>query len=155
MTGQPTKALPSARRGPTAAKDIYFVHKNSVRNRPAALIDRGANGGIAGCDMRIVYWTDRYIDLHGIDNHAVSALRVGTFGGVIRTNLGERILIAPQLAHMPSGKTILSAGQMEHFKTTVHEKSPTIGTGEAPTITTLEGHIIPITIRHGLPYIKL
>ncbi|MCA1806916.1 MAG: hypothetical protein LC687_03505, partial [Actinobacteria bacterium] len=55
---------------------------------------------------------------------------------------------------MPDGRTIISTGQLEHFKIIVNEKSKTI-TGKTPSIVTLEGYEIPISTRQGLPYIKL
>ena len=59
-----------------------------------------------------------------------------------------------QYAHMPDAKTIHSAGQMEWYNTKVDEKSPVV-TQRMPSITTLEGYVIPISLRNGLPYIKM
>jgi hypothetical protein len=55
---------------------------------------------------------------------------------------------------MPDGRTILSTGQLEHFKVKVNESSKQV-TGATPSITTLEGYVIPIATHRGLPYIKL
>ena len=38
-------------------------HTNQV------MVDRGANGGLAGSDMRVIYRTYRKINIQGIDNH--------------------------------------------------------------------------------------
>ena len=98
--------------------------------------------------------TGRSIDLSGIDNHTVNNLPIVIAGGVVRTNKGEIILVLNEYAHMPNGKSIHSCGQIEFFKAHVHDKSPKI-TGKAPCIMTLEGHVIPISIINGLPYIKM
>jgi hypothetical protein len=55
---------------------------------------------------------------------------------------------------MPEGRTILSTGQLEHFKIKVDERSMKV-TGKVPSITSLEGYEIPISTRQGLPYIRL
>ena len=110
----------------------YHVNKKqTLHAKWRALVDRGANGCIAGSDMRIVEWTDRHIDLTGVDSHTVRNLRVGTFGGVVRTQRGEIIVIVHQAAHMSDGKTIISSPQAEHYKTKVNDKS-TIVTGKIP-----------------------
>ena len=50
----------------------YDVNTKSLRNvRPGILVDRGANGCIAGRDASVVTRTDRFIDLTGVDDHTV------------------------------------------------------------------------------------
>ena len=58
-----------------------------------ALVDRGANGGIAGNTLRIISQSDRSVDINGIDNHQMKNLRVVTAGGVIETQRGPTIAI--------------------------------------------------------------
>ena len=70
----------------------------------SALIDRGANGCIAGNDMRVVAKSEKTIDLSGIDDHTVRNLAIVTAGGVVRTQLGEIIMIIHQAADMTSEK---------------------------------------------------
>ena len=41
---------------------------------------------------------------------------------------------------------------MENFGWTIDDKSPTF-TGAVPTVKSLEGHIMPMAIKHGLPYL--
>ena len=120
----------------------------------ASLIDRGANGGIAGTDTRVIQDTGRTIDLSGIDNHTINNLRIVKAGGVVRSNKGEIILVMNEYAHMPNAKSIHSCGQLEHYKTSVYEKSPKV-TGKTPCLMTIEGHVIPISIISGLAYIKM
>ena len=119
-----------------------------------ALVDRGANGGIAGSNMKLVRWSGGTVDIHGIDNHRVSATRLGTFAAVIRTHLGERIGVWHQMASMPFGKTILSPIQMEFHRVSVNEKTPHV-TGRTPALVTPDGYITPMEIYDGLAYLQL
>jgi hypothetical protein len=100
--------------------------------------------------MKVIETTMHTIDLSGIDNHTVRNLAIVTAGAVVRTNLGEIIIILHQAADMTSdSRTILSAGQLESFGCTIHDKSPVITTGE-PHIRPSDGCIIPISFRKGL-----
>jgi hypothetical protein len=47
----------------------YHVSKSSRRHSRGAMIDRGANGGIAGSDTRRISDTGRTVDVVGIDDH--------------------------------------------------------------------------------------
>jgi hypothetical protein len=46
----------------------YTVSSAMRRNSHASLVDRGANGGIAGEDVRIIETTLRSVDIQGLDN---------------------------------------------------------------------------------------
>ena len=74
-------------------KTNYHINCRQTRRLWASLIDRGANGGIAGTDTRVIDTTSRTIDLSGIDDHTVRNLPIVTAGGVVRSNRGEIILI--------------------------------------------------------------
>jgi hypothetical protein len=45
-----------------------------------SLIDRGANGGVAGTDIRVIFKTGRTVDIRGIDNHQCTNIDIGTVG---------------------------------------------------------------------------
>ena len=117
-------------------------------------MDRGANGGVAGGNMRPISWTNRMVDLNGADKHTVQELQIRTFSAVTESECGPIIAVFPQMAYIPDGKTIISCPQVEHYKNTVNKKSPHV-TGKTPCIVTLEGYRIPITVRNGLPYIPM
>ena len=104
--------------------------------------------------MTIIETSENSIDLSGIDDHTIRNLKIVKAGGVTKSSHGDIIIVIEQAAHMPDGKTIISCGQLEHFKIQVEEKSKTI-TGKTPCITTLEGYKIPMATRRGLPYISL
>ena len=150
VAGRPFKVLPSA------LKDHLkiSIYQSKMLNTSDALMDRGANGGVAGDGMRPVGWTDRFVDINGVDDHTIRQLRIGTFGAVTRSQKGNIIIVVPQLAYMPDGKTIISCCQVENYKVEVNEKSPHI-TGKIPCVKTLEGCGIPIAIKNGLPHMQL
>ena len=62
----------------------YSVSKHTASSK-GSLIDRGANGGLAGSDVRIVHKSSnpRYVDVSGIDSHQVTDLPIVTVGGVV------------------------------------------------------------------------
>ena len=122
----------------------------------AALIDRGANGWIAGDDVRLIEWCADQppVNVTGIQAHTVKKVPIGNFGGVTTSQRGEIIVVINQGAHLPGTHSIISALQMEAYKCEVNEKSHHIS-GELPKIITPEGYIIPLAIRNGLPYMKL
>ena len=71
-----TKVLSAKRsRQIQVSKRYLFQHANHTNNR---LVDHGANGGLAGSDMRVIHKTHRKINISGIDNHEVTGLDVVT-----------------------------------------------------------------------------
>lgn len=132
----------------------YRVCNRKVDKNRGALVDRGANGGIAGSDVRIISKTDRKVDVSGIDDHEMNNLPVVSAGGVVNTQRGPVLAIFHQYAYVPSGKTIHSCIQMESYGVKVDEKSIKLNQG-SQTITTIEGYIIPLDIIHGLAYMQM
>ena len=60
------------------------AHRKVNSNR-GALVDRGANGGLAGSDVRIIARTDREVNVSGIDNHQMMNLNFVSAGGVVQS----------------------------------------------------------------------
>ena len=143
-----TKVLSAKRsRQIQVCKQYIFQHANHTNNQ---LVDRGANGGLAGSDMRVIYKTHRKINISGIDNHEVNGLDVVTAATLLNTSLGKVIGIFNEYAHLGKGSSIHSSGQLEWFKTHVDEKS--IKVGGTQLITTLDGYSVPLLIKDGLAY---
>jgi hypothetical protein len=132
---------------------VYSVSASRTK-RPGALIDRGANGGVAGEDVRVIHKLHRTVDVQGIDNHQIVDIPIVIAGGVINTQKGPAIAILNQYAYVGKGKTIHSSGQLEWFGQDVNERSIKVNNG-AQRILTLDGYAIPINIRNGLPYITM
>ena len=117
----------------------YTVTSVQVEHKYGSLVDRGANGGLAGSDVRIITKTDRTIDVNGIDNHQVSNLPIVTAGGVATSQLGEVIVILNQYAGIPEGRTIHSSVQLEHFANMVDTKPQKVRGGKQ-SIETPDGY---------------
>ena len=114
------------------------------------MVDRGANGGLAGSDMHVIHKTHRKINIQGIDNHEVTGLDVVTAATLLNTSQGKVIGIFNEYAYLGKGSSIHSSGQLEWFKTNVDEKS--VKVGGTQLITTLDGYSVPLLIRVGLAY---
>ena len=124
-----------------------FQHANHTNQQ---LVDRGANGGLAGSDMRVIHKTQRKINIQGIDNHEITGLHVVTAATLLNTSQGKVIGIFNEYAYLGKGSSIHSSGQLEWFKTNVDEKS--VKVGRTQLITTLDGYSVPLLIKDGLAY---
>ena len=145
-------------RSESHAVNVHETHLNlSINNRAlhtaTSLIDRGANGGIAGDNVRIITTTDRRVNVSGIDNHQLQDLKIVTAGGVCSSNQGEVIVILHQYAYNPGHQTIHSSMQMEHFGIHVDDRSAVFGGTQ--TIKTPDSHELPLVFRNGLPYLNI
>ena len=125
-----------------------FQHANHTNQQ---LVDHGANGGLAGSDMRVIHKTHRKINIQGIDNHEVTGLDVVTAATLLNTSQGKVIGIFNQYAYLGKRSSIHSSGQLEWFKTNVDEKS--VKVGGTQLITTLDGYSVPLLIKDGLAYV--
>ena len=124
-----------------------FQHANHTNQQ---LVDRGANGGLAGSDMNVIHKTHRKINIQGIDNHEVTGLDVVTAATLLKTSQEKVIGIFNEYAYLGKGSSIHSSGQLEWFKTNVDEK--TVKVGGTQLITTLDGYSVPLFIKDGLAY---
>ena len=115
------------------------------------LIDRGANGGLAGADMRVIHTTPRKINIVGIDDHELTGLNVVTAAALLDTQKGPIIGVFHEYAHLGKDRSIHAAGQMEWFNCQVDDRSKLVG--GAQRIKTSEGYVIPLSIESGLVYI--
>jgi hypothetical protein len=133
----------------------YVVSNHHANTRDDdSLVDRGANGGLAGSNMRVIAATDRRVNISGIDNHEMTGLRIVSAGGVVPTQRGDIIGVFHQYAHVPQGRTIHSAIQLESFGMEVDDRSKVLNRG-SQTLTTPEGYVLPLDFRNGLPYLPL
>ena len=114
------------------------------------LIDRGANGGLAGADMRVIHTTPRKINIVEIDDHELTGLNVVTAVALLDTQKGPIIGVFHEYAHLGKGRSIHAAGQMEWFNCQVDDRSKLVG--GAQRIKTSEGYVIPLSIESGLVY---
>ena len=119
-------SVPTSNRAPKFKVNAHITYSVSQRIRATssgALVDRGANGGIADNDVWVITKTDWTADVSGIDNHEMNNLPIVTVGGVVKTQRGQIIVVINQMAQISQGKTILSAVQMESFGISVDDRS--------------------------------
>ena len=133
---------------------VTYIASSHTRHRHGSLVDRGANGGIAGNDMTIIEDTGRTVNISGIDDHQLTDLKIVTAGGVVQSQHGPIILVCNQYAYNPgAAKSIHSSPQLEHYKVKVDDRALAVGGKQC--LKTLEGHVIPLDIHQGLPYLKI
>ncbi|CAJ1952057.1 unnamed protein product [Cylindrotheca closterium] len=82
--------------------ELQRVMSDNTR-KDVALFDRGANGGIAGDDVRFIVKTNRSVDVQGIDNHKVTNVTIATCAGLTMNQHGPVIVIMNQSAHIGKG----------------------------------------------------
>jgi hypothetical protein len=139
----------------TKVHDImYQVSNHKQMTLPLALIDRGANGGVAGSDTWLIDKSLRSVHIQGIDNHMIKDVPIGTVGAVVNTQRGEVIAIMHQYAYTGKGGTIHSSGQLKWCGNDINDRSIKIDGGRQ-RLTTPDGYVIPIDVRRGLPYIMM
>ena len=128
-------------------KDMYL--QGSIKPI-ISLLTGGANGGLAGADMRVVHTTPRKISIVGIDDHELTGLNVATAAALLDTQKGPIIGVFHEYAHLGKGRSIHAAGQMEWFNCQVDDRSTLVGGTQS--IKTSEGYVIPLSIESGLVY---
>ena len=139
--------------GPSSSRATISVSKHHSTAERGALVDRGANGGIAGNDVKILSYTDRVINMTGIDNHQLTDIRIGTVAAHAVSQRGPVILIMHQYAVYQQNRTIHSCVQLEHFKNIVDDRS--LKAGGKQRITTHDGYVFPLDIVNGLLCLKM
>ena len=152
VSGQTDKVMPSEVIDP-APPGQCSMYRVSVmqRSQRGALVDRGANGGILGNDARVIWTHGREVDVTGIDNHELNALKLVDAVAKVTTQLGEAIIIMRQYAYHGLQRTIHSSAQIEHYKNVVHDRSMRVGGTQH--IRTVCGYILPLDIINALPYL--
>jgi hypothetical protein len=136
--------------------DIQYSVSQASHRKKSSLIDRGANGGIAGIDTRVIErHPHRTVDIRGIDSHKITSIPIVTAGAVARSQRGHVILIMHQYAYHPQqGRLIHSSCQLLSFANDVNNKSIHIP-GGLQRIQTVDGYVFPLNIRDGLPYLGM
>ena len=117
-----------------------------------SLVDRGANGGLAGSDVRILSRSSRKCTVTGIDSHELQGLDVVQCAALVETNHGIVNLIMNEYACYGEGHIIHCSGQIEWFKNSVDDRSVQVGGNQR--ICTIDGHNMPLTCRGGLMYLS-
>ena len=118
-----------------------------------SLVDIGANGGLAGSDVRILSRSSWKCTVTGIDSHELQGFDVVQYAALVETNHGIINLIINEYACYGKGHTINSSGQIEWFKNLVDDRS--VQFGGKQRICTIDGYAMPLTCRDGLMYLSI
>ena len=140
----------------SVARVTYRLNQNKVTNiHRGSLIDRGANGGLSGDDVRVISKsTTQFADVHGIANSEVQNAPLSTVAGVIESTTGPIIGIFHQYAHYGKGHTIHSPLQMEAFGIEISDSNIVSRPGKQHGKTP-EGYVIPFEVHQGLVYMPM
>jgi hypothetical protein len=133
---------------------MYQVSNHKQTMLPLAHIDRSANGGVAGSDTWLNDKSLCSVHIQGIDDHMIKDVPIGTVGEVVNTQRGEVIAIMHQYVYTGKGGTIHSSSQLKWCGNDVNDCSIKIDGGRQQ-LTTPDGYVIPINVRHSLPYIMM
>ena len=120
-----------------------------------ALVDSGADGGIAGSNMCILATVPHaFVDITGVGGEVLQHLPIIQCASIVHTvDEGPIILIMSQYAQKPHSKTIHSKSQIEHFGGVIHDSAKS--TGGQQLVVTHEGYTIPLHVRNGLYYMDM
>ena len=130
----------------------YHVAQAS-QAKHGSLVDRGANGGLAGSDGRILSRSSRKCTVTGIDSHELQGLDVVQCAALVETNHSVVNLIMNDYACYWRGHTIHSSEQIEWFKNSVDDRSVQVGGKQR--ICTIDGYAMPLTCRGSLMYLSI
>ena len=130
----------------------YHIAQGS-QAKHCSLVDRGANGGLAGSDVRTLSRPSRNCTVTGIDSHELQGLDVVQCAALVETNHIIVNLIMKEYACYGKGHTIHSSGQNEWFKNSVDDRSVQVGGKQR--ICTIDGYSMPLTCRGGLMYLSI
>ena len=117
-----------------------------------SFVDRGANDGLAGSDVRVLNTSPRQCIVIGINNHEIPGLDIVQCAALVNTNHGIVNLIMNEYAYYGKGHTIHSSGQIEWHTNTVDDKSVQVGGQQR--IITIDGYSMPLMCKGGLMYLK-
>ena len=81
----------------------YHISKHSVSSY-GSLVDKGANGGLAGADVHVLERTGRKVSVTGIDDHELPGLDIVTCVTLIQTNHGRVNMLMHEYAYMVEAK---------------------------------------------------
>ena len=90
----------------TSQRSINSVHTHLIYHvaqakqaQHGSLVDRGANGGLAGSDVRILSKSSRKCTVTGIDEHQINGLDIVQCAALVKTNNGYVNLIMNEYAY--------------------------------------------------------
>ena len=128
----------------------HVAQANQVMHQ--SFVDRGANGGLAGSDVRVLNTSSRQCTVIGTNNHEMPGVDIVQCVALVNTNHGIVNLIMNEYAYSGKGHSIHSSGQIEWYTNTVDDKSVQVGGQQR--IITIDGYSMPLVCKDGLMYLK-
>ena len=119
----------------------YHISKHYASSY-GSLVDRGANGHLAGADVCVLERTSRKVSVTGIDDHELPSLDIVICVALIKTNHDKVNMLVHEYACYGRGNTIHSTCQIEWFNNICDDKSHHVG-GKL-VITFLDGCTTPL-----------
>ena len=132
---------------------ITYHVAQAKEGKLGSLVDRGANGGLAGSDVRVLTTSSRKCTVTGTDNHEIPGLDLVQCAALVVTNHDMVNLIMNEYAYYGRGHSIHSSGQIEWYTNAVYDKSVQVGGQQR--IVTNDGYSIPLVCKGGLMYLQL
>ena len=87
---------------------LFYHITQAKQAQHGSLVDRGANGGLAGSDVRILSKSSRKCTVTGIDQNQINGLDIVQCATLVKTNHGYVNLIMNEYAYYGKGHTIYS-----------------------------------------------
>ena len=122
----------------------YVAQANQAQH--GSLVDRVANGGLAGSDVRILSKSSRKCTVTGVDQHQMNGLDIVQCVALVN-------VMHWLIQYYGKGHTIHSSGQIEWHNNLVDDKSVKVGGTQC--ITTLDGYVLPLKCTRGLMYLSI
>ena len=132
---------------------LFYHVAQAKQAQHGSLVDRGANGALAGSDVRVLSTSSRKCTVTGIDQHQINGLDIVQCAALVNTNHGYVNLIMNEYAYYGKGHTIHFSGQIEWHKNNVDDKSVKVGGSQCITI--LDGYSFPLKCTGGLMYLSI
>jgi hypothetical protein len=138
----------------SAASIDYNLSNHASSPVLSSLIDGGANGGMAGSDVRVISESSfNHANVTGIGESVIQNLSLATVAGLVTTHRGPAIVLLHQYANYGKGHTIHLSSQLRAFGTLVRDTPR--GNGGLQRLITRDGYHIPLCYRSGLPYMDM
>ena len=144
----PTYQTYTESQSPTRQVNAHITYHVAQTNHAMhqSFVDRGANGGLAGSDVRVLNTSPRQCTDIGINNQEIPGLDIVQCAALVNTNHGIVNLIMNEYAYYGKGR------QIEWHTNTVDDKSVQVGGQQR--IITIDGYSMPLVCKGGLMYLK-
>ena len=139
---------------PTRQVNTHITYHIAQANQAMhqSFVDRGANGGLACSDVRVLNTSSRQCTVIGMNNHEIPGLDIVQCAALVNTNHGIVNHIMNEYAYYGKGHSIHSSGQIEWHTNTVDDKS--VHVGGQQEIVSIDEYSMPLVCKGGLMYLK-